>query len=45
MAEKIRDEIHAFKKIEELEDRVAALELASASAASLQSEDEQDDTE
>lgn len=45
MAEKIRDEIHAFKKIEELEDRVAALEAASAESTSLQSEDVQDDTE
>ena len=43
MAEKIRDEIHAFAKIEELEDRVAALESASAAAASLQADDEQED--
>ena len=30
MAEKIRDEIHAFAKLEELEARVEALEAAAA---------------
>lgn len=40
MAEKIRDEIAAFAKIEELERRVEQLETASASAASVQSEDD-----
>lgn len=39
MAEKIRDEIHAFQKIEELENRVQALEAAAAESTSLQSED------
>lgn len=39
MAEKIRDEIHAFQKIEELETRVQALEAAAAEPTSLQSED------
>lgn len=39
MAEKIRDEIQAFMKIEELEDRVKALETAAAEPTSLQSED------
>lgn len=36
MAEKIRDEIHAFQKIEDLEKRVEALETAAAESASLQ---------
>lgn len=39
MAEKIRDEIQAFMKIEELENRVEALETAAAEPTSLQSED------
>lgn len=41
MAEKIRDEIHAFQKIEELERRVEELE-SSVESTSLQSEDEDD---
>ena len=45
MAEKIRDEIHAFQKIEELEQRVEALELASAEAASLSSDVPETDEE
>lgn len=39
MAEKIRDEIQAFMKLEELEARVEALETAAAESASLPSED------
>ena len=39
MAEKIRDEIQAFMKIEELEKRVEVLETAAAESTSLQSED------
>lgn len=42
MAEKIRDEIQAFMKIEELENRVEALETAAAESTSLQSEDEEE---
>lgn len=38
MAEKIRDEIHAFAKIEELEKRVEALEAASAESTSTETE-------
>lgn len=34
MAEKIRDEIHAFAKLEELEKRVEALEAAAAELSS-----------
>ena len=38
MAEKIRDEIHAFAKIEELEKRVEALEAAAAESTSTEPE-------
>lgn len=39
MAEKIRDEVQAYMKIEELEKRVEVLEAAAAESMSLQSED------
>lgn len=39
MAEKIRDEVLAYMKIEELEKRVEVLEAAAAESTSLQSED------
>ena len=47
MAEKIRDEIHAFQKIEDLEKRVEALEAAAAESVSLQSDvsDTEEETE
>lgn len=39
MAEKIRDEVQAYMKIEELEKRVEVLEAVAAESTSLQSED------